>query len=77
MIQPNFEGASEAIDVNGQVGETAGKVWHALSSARPLTLTQLKKKENGSGELLSFGLGWLVREDKSRSSRRRRAFVSG
>ena len=50
------------MDVNSQVGETAGKVWHALSSAGPLTLAQLKKKVNGSGELLNFGLGWLARE---------------
>jgi Winged helix-turn-helix domain (DUF2582) len=44
------------MDVNSQVGETAGKVWHALSSAGPLTLAQLKKKVDGSGEFLSFGL---------------------
>jgi winged helix-turn-helix protein DUF2582 len=50
--------------MNGQVGETAGKVWHALSSAGPQTLAQLKKKVNGSSELLSFALGWLAREDK-------------
>jgi len=52
------------MDVNNQVGETAGKVWYALSSAGPQTLAQLKKNVNGSGELLSFGLGWLAREDK-------------
>ena len=52
------------MDTNSQVGKTAGKLWHALSSAGPLTLAQLKKKVNGSGELLSFGLGWLAREDK-------------
>ena len=51
------------MDINSQVGETAGKLWHALSSG-PLTLAQLKKKVNGSGELVSFGLGWLAREDK-------------
>ena len=52
------------MDMNSQVGETAGKVWQALSSAGPLTLAQLKKKVDGSGEFLSFGLGWLAREDK-------------
>jgi len=52
------------MDINNQVGETAGKVWHALSSVGPQTLAQLKKRVNGSGELLSFGLGWLAREDK-------------
>ena len=52
------------MDINSQVGETAGKVWHALSSVGPQTLAQLRKRVNGSGELLSFGLGWLAREDK-------------
>jgi len=52
------------MDVNSQVGETAGKVWHVLSTAGPQTLAQLKKKVDGSGELLGFGLGWLAREDK-------------
>ena len=52
------------MDINNQVGETAGKVLHALSSVWPQTLAQLKKRVNGSGELLSFGLGWLAREDK-------------
>jgi hypothetical protein len=52
------------MDINGQVGETAGNVWQALSSAGPQTLAQLKKRVNGSGELVGFGLGWLAREDK-------------
>jgi hypothetical protein len=52
------------MDINGQVGETAGRVGHALSSGGPQTLAQLKKRVNGSGELLSFALGWLAREDK-------------
>jgi hypothetical protein len=49
-------------------------VWHALSSAGPLTLAQLKKKVDGSGELLSFGLGWLVREDKVEIIPERKSF---
>jgi hypothetical protein len=57
------------MDINNQIGETAGKVWHALSSAGPQTLAQLKKKVNGSSELLSLPWdGWLVRI-RSRSSR--------
>ena len=52
------------MDINGQVGETAGKVWHALSSVGPQTPAQLKKRVDGSSELVSFALGWLAREDK-------------
>jgi len=47
-----------------EVGETAGKVWQTLSADGPQTLTQLKKKVNGSSELVNFALGWLAREDK-------------
>jgi hypothetical protein len=52
------------MDINTQIGETAGKLWHALSSVGPQTLAQLKKRVKGSGELVSLGLGWLAREDK-------------
>lgn len=50
--------------LKGQVGETAGQVWRLLASDGPQTLAQLKKKLNAKGELLSFALGWLAREDK-------------
>jgi len=63
------------MDMNSQVGETAGKVWHALSSAGPLTMAQLKKKLNGSGELLSFGLGWLARENKVEIIQEKKTYV--
>jgi hypothetical protein len=50
--------------INAQVGETAGRIWHLLNDEGPQTIAQLKKKLNGSGEVLSFALGWLAREDK-------------
>jgi hypothetical protein len=52
------------MEINGLVGETAGKVWHLLNDEGPQTIQQLKKKFNGSGEVLGFALGWLAREDK-------------
>ena len=52
------------MDFNTQVGETAGKVWNLLNDQGPQTLAQLKKKLNGNGEVLSFAIGWLAREDK-------------
>jgi hypothetical protein len=51
-------------EIKGQVGETAGQVWHALTTDGPMTLTQLKKKLNGQGDLLGYAIGWLAREDK-------------
>ena len=50
--------------VNGHVGETAGKIWHLLHEEGPHSISQIKKKLNGSGELVNFALGWLAREDK-------------
>ena len=52
------------MEINGLVGETAGKIWHLLNDEGPQTTQQLKKKLNGSGEILSYALGWLAREDK-------------
>jgi hypothetical protein len=52
------------MEINGQVGETAGKIWNLLNDEGPHTFPQLKKKLDGSGELLSFAVGWLAREDK-------------
>jgi len=52
------------VQMNEHVGITAGKVWHLLNDSGPQTLAQLKKKLNGSGELVGFALGWLAREDK-------------
>lgn len=52
------------MEINGQVGETAGRVWQALSDDGPQTLAQLKQKLNGSSELVSLAIGWLAREDK-------------
>lgn len=52
------------VDMKPQVGEAAGKVWHALSEQGPLTLAELKKKLNGSSEMVGLAIGWLAREDK-------------
>jgi len=52
------------LDIIPEVGEIAGKVWHLLNDEGPQTLAQIKKRVNGSGELVSLALGWLAREDK-------------
>ena len=52
------------MEINTQIGETAGRIWHLLNDEGPQTFSQLKKRLHGSGELLSFALGWLAREDK-------------
>ena len=62
------------METREQVGATAGKVWHILNDLGPQTLAQLKKKLNGSGELLNFALGWLAREDKIDISQEKKTF---
>ena len=52
------------MEAREQVGVTAGEVWHVLNDFGPQTVAQLKKRLNGSGELVGFALGWLAREDK-------------
>ncbi|MBZ5514728.1 MAG: winged helix-turn-helix domain-containing protein [Acidobacteriia bacterium] len=50
--------------MKSEMGETAGEVYKLLESQGPMTLTQLKKKLNARGEMTSYALGWLAREDK-------------
>ncbi len=55
---------TKEVAVREKVGDTAGQVWQLLDKGGPQTLAQLKKKLNGSSELLGFAVGWLAREDK-------------
>jgi hypothetical protein len=64
-----------AIDVRGQLGEAAGDVWRLLNQGGPQSLSQLKKKLNGSGELLGFAVGWLAREDKLEIFKEKRSIL--
>ena len=52
------------MEISGHVGETAGRIWHLLNDEGPHTFPQLKKKLDGSAELVGFALGWLAREGK-------------
>jgi hypothetical protein len=45
-----------------------------LNEHGPQTVAQLKKRLNGSGELLGFALGWLAREDKVDISQEKKSF---
>ncbi len=62
------------MEMKEQLGDTAGKIWHALNDHGPQTLAQLKKRLNGSGELVGFALGWLAREDKIDISQEKKNF---
>ncbi len=50
-------------DINA-VGAIAWKVRLLICNDRPQTLAQRRRKLNGTGDLLSFALGWLAREDQ-------------
>jgi hypothetical protein len=52
------------VEMNEKVGLIAGEIWHILNDLGPQTLAQLKKKLNGSGEVIDFAVGWLAREEK-------------
>lgn len=62
------------METKEQVGVTAGKIWHLLNDLGPQTVAQLKKRLNGSGELVGFALGWLAREDKINISLEKKTF---
>jgi hypothetical protein len=52
------------MEINAQVGEAAGEVWHLLNNEGPQTFAQLKKKLKQTEGRLNLALGWLAREDK-------------
>ena len=57
-----------------QIGETAGRVWHALDEQGPLTLAQLAKKIKAPRDVVMQAVGWLAHEQKieiEESGRRR------
>jgi hypothetical protein len=62
------------VEMIEHVGDTAGRIWHLLNDHGPQTLAQLKKRLNGSGELVGFALGWLAREDKVDISQEKKSF---
>jgi hypothetical protein len=62
------------MEIKGQVGETAGRIWEMLNESGPQTLAQIKKGLNGTGELVGFALGWLAREDKVDISQDKKTF---
>jgi hypothetical protein len=50
------------MNMNGEVSQMAGQVWHALSTDGPHTLVQLKKKLNATGE---SGMACSRRQDRN------------
>jgi hypothetical protein len=62
------------MELQAQVGETAGKVWNLLNDRGPQTLAQLKKSLEGAGELVGFAVGWLAREDKVTMTKEKKSF---
>jgi len=52
------------MDLREQIGEAAGELWRCLDQNGPQTLAQIRKKLNGTSELLGFAVGWIAREDK-------------
>jgi hypothetical protein len=48
----------------GQIGETAGVIWHALDENGPLSITKLVKLTDAQRDTVLQAIGWLAREDK-------------
>jgi hypothetical protein len=46
-----------------------------LNESGPQTLAQIKKRLRGTGELVTFALGWLAREGKVDISQDKKAFT--
>jgi hypothetical protein len=47
-----------------QIGETAGKIWHALHKEGPLSVAKLVESIEVNRDLVMQAIGWLAREGK-------------
>lgn len=49
----------------GEIGETAGKIWHVLDLKGPQSIAKLVKEiDDTPRDVIMQALGWLAREDK-------------
>jgi hypothetical protein len=49
----------------GEIGETAGKIWHVLDLKGSQTIAKLVKEiDDTPRDVIMQALGWLAREDK-------------
>ena len=55
-----------------EIGDTAGRVWRALSENGPLTMAKLLKKVDEPRDTVLQALGWLAREEKIKITEERR-----
>lgn len=47
-----------------EIGETAGKIWDALSANGESTIAKLRKEVDADAFIVNAAIGWLAREDK-------------
>ena len=49
----------------GQIGETAGMLWHVLQESGPVSVSRLVKSvDDVPRDVILQAIGWLAREDK-------------
>lgn len=46
------------------IGTTAGDIWHTLDKRGEMTLPELQRLIGTEDPVLSWGVGWLAREQK-------------
>jgi Winged helix-turn-helix domain (DUF2582) len=60
--------------IEGDIGQVAGAIWHALNTHGELSLAQLKKLVEEKGPIFEWAIGWLAREGKLVVTAKRRSF---
>ena len=52
------------MEMDAEIGEAAGRVWHYLAEHGETTVRQLQRGTALPERLVLMGVGWLAREDK-------------
>ena len=50
--------------MDGEIGKTAGDIWHLLKSQGEVSVSSVIKALNTTQSTAYMALGWLAREDK-------------
>jgi len=61
--------------IEKEIGEAAGRIWEAVQLKGPMPRSRIAKETNLSTQWADRGIGWLAREGKISSEKRKNVEV--
>jgi hypothetical protein len=64
LSREQTKSASQGVEMQEEIGITAGVIWGALDTKGEVSVARLKKAVNGKTPIFEWAVGWLMCEDK-------------